>query len=186
MQAVEIHWSGINSYYGSRFTPMHTYMHAFFNAYYLLYVLLWACIMAFHFPSNISLKIYNLFWYHKNHLFAFFPIVQWQTKEKIAGIQSFFFFFPAKEVKKAPMFLEKLQNCGVPEGYPVRLECRVVGMPPPIFYWKKDNETIPSNRERMRYCTIIPILEFLAAGPIVSLKSCAINIGGILKTISST
>ncbi|KAM6416020.1 myopalladin isoform 1-T2 [Rhynochetos jubatus] len=55
----------------------------------------------------------------------------------------------AKEVKRAPMFLEKLQNCGVPEGYPVRLECRVVGMPPPIFYWKKDNETIPSNRERM-------------------------------------
>ncbi|XP_048799711.1 myopalladin isoform X3 [Lagopus muta] len=59
------------------------------------------------------------------------------------------FLFPAKEVKKAPMFLEKLQNCGVPEGYPVRLECRVVGMPPPVFYWKKDNETIPSNRERM-------------------------------------
>uniref|UniRef100_A0A8B9FNK6 Myopalladin n=1 Tax=Amazona collaria TaxID=241587 RepID=A0A8B9FNK6_9PSIT len=55
----------------------------------------------------------------------------------------------AKEVKKAPMFLEKLQNCGIPEGYPVRLECRVVGMPPPVFYWKKDNETIPSNRERM-------------------------------------
>ncbi|NWX20749.1 MYPN protein, partial [Aegotheles bennettii] len=55
----------------------------------------------------------------------------------------------AKEVQRAPMFLEKLQNCGVPEGYPVRLECRVVGMPPPIFYWKKDNETIPSNRERM-------------------------------------
>lgn len=68
------------------------------------------------------------------------------------------FTFPAKEVKKAPMFLEKLQNCGIPEGYPVRLECRVVGMPPPIFYWKKDNETIPSNRERMRYCTIIPML----------------------------
>ncbi|NXJ64326.1 MYPN protein, partial [Rostratula benghalensis] len=55
----------------------------------------------------------------------------------------------AKEVKKAPMFLEKLQNCGVPEGYPVRLECRVVGMPPPVFFWKKDNETIPSHRERM-------------------------------------
>lgn len=57
------------------------------------------------------------------------------------------------------MFLEKLQNCGVPEGYPVRLECRVVGMPPPVFYWKKDNETIPSNRERMRYCTITPMPE---------------------------
>ncbi|XP_067408719.1 myopalladin isoform X2 [Emydura macquarii macquarii] len=55
----------------------------------------------------------------------------------------------AKEVKKTPVFLEKLQNCGVPEGHPVRLEGRVVGMPPPVFYWKKDNETIPANRERM-------------------------------------
>ncbi|XP_077206905.1 myopalladin isoform X2 [Paroedura picta] len=55
----------------------------------------------------------------------------------------------AKEVKKAPVILEKLQNCGVPEGHPVRLECRVIGMPPPVFYWKKDNETIPSHRERM-------------------------------------
>ncbi|XP_008113384.1 myopalladin isoform X2 [Anolis carolinensis] len=54
----------------------------------------------------------------------------------------------AKEVKKAPVILEKLQNCGVPEGHPVRLECRVIGMPPPVFYWKKDNETIPPNRER--------------------------------------
>ncbi|XP_032651155.1 myopalladin isoform X3 [Chelonoidis abingdonii] len=55
----------------------------------------------------------------------------------------------AKEVKKAPAFLEKLRNCGVPEGHPVRLEGRVIGMPPPIFYWKKDNETIPAKRERM-------------------------------------
>ncbi|KAM7318951.1 hypothetical protein ACRRTK_022063 [Alexandromys fortis] len=55
----------------------------------------------------------------------------------------------AKEVKKAPMILEKLQNSGVPEGHPVRLECRVVGMPPPVFYWKKDNETIPFSRERI-------------------------------------
>ncbi|XP_034994438.2 myopalladin isoform X4 [Zootoca vivipara] len=54
-----------------------------------------------------------------------------------------------KEVKKAPVILEKLQNCGVPEGHPVRLECRVIGMPPPVFYWKKDNETIPPHRERM-------------------------------------
>ncbi|XP_072851296.2 myopalladin isoform X2 [Pogona vitticeps] len=54
-----------------------------------------------------------------------------------------------KEVKKAPVILEKLQNCGVPEGHPVRLECRVIGMPPPVFYWKKDNDTIPPNRERM-------------------------------------
>ncbi|XP_048362304.1 myopalladin isoform X1 [Sphaerodactylus townsendi] len=55
----------------------------------------------------------------------------------------------AKEVKKAPVILEKLQNCGVPEGHPVRLECRVIGMPPPVFYWKKDNETIPASRERV-------------------------------------
>ncbi|XP_012514007.1 PREDICTED: myopalladin [Propithecus coquereli] len=55
----------------------------------------------------------------------------------------------AKEVKKAPVILEKLQNCGVPEGHPVRLECRVIGMPPPVFYWKKDNETIPFTRERI-------------------------------------
>ncbi|KAF6110259.1 myopalladin [Phyllostomus discolor] len=57
----------------------------------------------------------------------------------------------AKEVKKAPVILEKLQNCGVPEGHPVRLECRVIGMPPPVFYWKKDNETIPFTRERIRF-----------------------------------
>ncbi|KAB0347873.1 hypothetical protein FD754_012730 [Muntiacus muntjak] len=55
----------------------------------------------------------------------------------------------AKEVKKAPVILEKLQNSGVPEGHPVRLECRVIGMPPPVFYWKKDNETIPFTRERI-------------------------------------
>uniref|UniRef100_A0A8C6FY12 Myopalladin n=1 Tax=Moschus moschiferus TaxID=68415 RepID=A0A8C6FY12_MOSMO len=37
----------------------------------------------------------------------------------------------------------------VVEGHPVRLECRVIGMPPPVFYWKKDNETIPFTRERI-------------------------------------
>lgn len=55
----------------------------------------------------------------------------------------------AKEVKKAPIFLEKLQNCGVPEGHPVRLESRIVGMPPPVFYWKKDNESIPAHKPRI-------------------------------------
>ncbi|KAG8552256.1 hypothetical protein GDO81_004457 [Engystomops pustulosus] len=55
----------------------------------------------------------------------------------------------AKEVKKAPVFLEKLQNSGVPEGHPVRLESRVVGMPPPVFYWKKDNESIPAHKPRI-------------------------------------
>uniref|UniRef100_I3LIB5 Myopalladin n=1 Tax=Sus scrofa TaxID=9823 RepID=I3LIB5_PIG len=62
----------------------------------------------------------------------------------------------AKEVKKAPVILEKLQNSGVPEGHPVRLECRVIGMPPPVFYWKKDNETIPFTRERIQWHHQIP------------------------------
>ncbi|XP_058882506.1 myopalladin-like isoform X2 [Acipenser ruthenus] len=55
----------------------------------------------------------------------------------------------AKEVKKAPVFLEKLQNTGIPEGTLVRLDCRVVGMPPPKIFWKKDNDTISSVKERM-------------------------------------
>ncbi|GCB60798.1 hypothetical protein scyTo_0014226, partial [Scyliorhinus torazame] len=55
----------------------------------------------------------------------------------------------AKEIMKAPVFIEKLRNTGVPEGHPVRIECRVVGMPPPIIFWKKDNETISPNRDRI-------------------------------------
>ncbi|XP_059179876.1 myopalladin [Centropristis striata] len=54
-----------------------------------------------------------------------------------------------KEMKHPPQFLEKLQNMGIPEGTPVRLECRVVGMPPPVIFWKKDNDTIPRNKDRI-------------------------------------
>ncbi|XP_048864175.1 myopalladin isoform X2 [Brienomyrus brachyistius] len=54
-----------------------------------------------------------------------------------------------KEVRKVPMFLERFQNIGIAEGMPVRLECRVAGVPPPVIYWKKDNESILPNRERM-------------------------------------
>uniref|UniRef100_A0AAY4C5I3 Ig-like domain-containing protein n=1 Tax=Denticeps clupeoides TaxID=299321 RepID=A0AAY4C5I3_9TELE len=54
-----------------------------------------------------------------------------------------------REVKQAPQFVEKLQNTGIAEGTPVRLECRVVGMPPPIIFWKKDNETIPHSMGRV-------------------------------------
>ncbi|KAM6916242.1 myopalladin [Xenentodon cancila] len=54
-----------------------------------------------------------------------------------------------KEMKHAPLFTEKLQNLGIPEGTPVRLECRVVGMPPPVIYWKKDNETITKAKDRI-------------------------------------
>ena len=55
-----------------------------------------------------------------------------------------------KETKHPPQFVEKLQNVGIPEGTPVRLECRVVGMPPPVIFWKKDNDTIPKTKDRMR------------------------------------
>ncbi|XP_057704076.1 myopalladin isoform X2 [Corythoichthys intestinalis] len=54
-----------------------------------------------------------------------------------------------KEMKQAPQFVEKLQNMGIPEGSPVRLECRVVGMPHPVIFWKKDNDTIPKMQSRM-------------------------------------
>ncbi|XP_077586258.1 myopalladin [Stigmatopora nigra] len=54
-----------------------------------------------------------------------------------------------KEVKQAPQFVEKLQNVGIPEGSPVRMECRVVGVPHPVIFWKKDNDTIPKMQSRM-------------------------------------
>ncbi|KAJ8014339.1 hypothetical protein DPEC_G00039210 [Dallia pectoralis] len=54
-----------------------------------------------------------------------------------------------KEMKQAPHFVEKLQNTGIAEGTPVRLECRVLGMPPPVIYWKKDNDTIPHTKDRV-------------------------------------
>ncbi|XP_034464799.1 myopalladin isoform X4 [Hippoglossus hippoglossus] len=54
-----------------------------------------------------------------------------------------------KETKLPPQFVEKLQNMGIPQGTPVRLDCRVVGMPPPAIFWKKDNDTIPRTRDRI-------------------------------------
>uniref|UniRef100_A0A8C1AV46 Myopalladin n=1 Tax=Cyprinus carpio carpio TaxID=630221 RepID=A0A8C1AV46_CYPCA len=54
-----------------------------------------------------------------------------------------------KELKQPPYFVEKLQNMGIAEGTPVRLECRVVGMPQPLIYWKKDNDTIPHSKDRV-------------------------------------
>ncbi|XP_078417384.1 palladin isoform X1 [Cetorhinus maximus] len=55
----------------------------------------------------------------------------------------------AKEMVRAPVFIEKLQNTGVAEGYPVRLECRVFGVPYPQIFWKKDNESLTQNTERV-------------------------------------
>uniref|UniRef100_A0A8C6N1K2 Palladin n=1 Tax=Mus spicilegus TaxID=10103 RepID=A0A8C6N1K2_MUSSI len=55
----------------------------------------------------------------------------------------------AKEAHKAPVFMEKLQNTGVADGYPVRLECRVSGVPPPQIFWKKENESLTHSTERV-------------------------------------
>ncbi|XP_005309792.2 palladin isoform X2 [Chrysemys picta bellii] len=55
----------------------------------------------------------------------------------------------AKEEHKPPVFLEKLQNTGVADGYPVRLECRVSGVPYPQIFWKKENESLTYNTERV-------------------------------------
>ncbi|XP_066429645.1 palladin isoform X1 [Eleutherodactylus coqui] len=55
----------------------------------------------------------------------------------------------ARDAHKPPVFLEKLQNTGVAECYPVRLECRVSGMPPPQIFWKKENESLTYNTDRV-------------------------------------
>ncbi|CAH2300545.1 palladin isoform X2 [Pelobates cultripes] len=55
----------------------------------------------------------------------------------------------AKDAHKPPVFVEKLQNTGVAEGYPVRLECRVSGMPPPQIFWKKENDSLTYNTDRV-------------------------------------
>ncbi|XP_062306109.1 palladin [Osmerus eperlanus] len=55
----------------------------------------------------------------------------------------------AKEMHKAPTFIEKLQNTGVSEGYPVRMECRVSGTPYPQIFWKRENESFTHSTDRV-------------------------------------
>ncbi|XP_023410740.2 palladin [Loxodonta africana] len=55
----------------------------------------------------------------------------------------------AKEAHKPPVFIEKLQNTGVADGYPVRLECRVLGVPLPQIFWKKENESLTHSTDRV-------------------------------------
>uniref|UniRef100_A0A8D0ARP7 Palladin n=1 Tax=Sander lucioperca TaxID=283035 RepID=A0A8D0ARP7_SANLU len=55
----------------------------------------------------------------------------------------------AKEMHKAPSFVEKLQNTSVAEGHPVRLECRVAGVPFPQIFWKRENESLTHNTDRI-------------------------------------
>lgn len=49
------------------------------------------------------------------------------------------------------MFIQKMQNCQAVEGDTVRLECQVSAAPPPELYWKKDNEMLRVDPERIRY-----------------------------------
>lgn len=60
------------------------------------------------------------------------------------------FLSTAKEMHKAPAFVEKLQNTSVAEGHPVRLECRVAGVPYPQIFWKRENESFTHNTDRIR------------------------------------
>lgn len=69
-------------------------------------------------------------------------------------VQLLTFLVTAKEMHKAPSFIEKLQNTSVAEGYPVRMECRVSGVPFPQIFWKKENESITHNTDRIRYVRI--------------------------------
>ncbi|XP_028258671.1 palladin isoform X3 [Parambassis ranga] len=55
----------------------------------------------------------------------------------------------AKEIHKPPSFVEKLQNTSVAEGHPVRLECRVIGVPYPQIFWKRENESFTHNTDRI-------------------------------------
>ncbi|XP_072771221.1 palladin isoform X3 [Nerophis lumbriciformis] len=55
----------------------------------------------------------------------------------------------AKEMQKVPSFVEKLQNTSVAEGHPVRLECRVIGVPSPQIFWKRENESLTHNTDRI-------------------------------------
>ncbi|XP_065113174.1 palladin isoform X4 [Paramisgurnus dabryanus] len=55
----------------------------------------------------------------------------------------------AKEMHKTPSFIEKLQNTSVAEGHPVRLECRVSGVPFPQIFWKRENESLTHNTDRI-------------------------------------
>ncbi|KAM9358166.1 palladin [Symphorus nematophorus] len=55
----------------------------------------------------------------------------------------------AKEMHKVPSFVEKLQNTSVAEGHPVRLECRVTGVPYPQIFWKRENESFTHNTDRV-------------------------------------
>ncbi|MGH0147588.1 UNVERIFIED_CONTAM: hypothetical protein FKN15_010848 [Acipenser sinensis] len=78
----------------------------------------------------------------------------------------------AQERRQAPVFIQKMQNCQAVEGDTVRLECQVSAAPPPELYWKKDNEMLRVDPERIsvyqdntgRLCLLIERVEKADAG----------------------
>ncbi|XP_039205190.1 myotilin isoform X2 [Crotalus tigris] len=55
----------------------------------------------------------------------------------------------AKEHRKAPAFISKAQSTKVYEGDSARLECQVSAIPPPQIYWKRNNEMVQFNTDRI-------------------------------------
>ncbi|XP_043924911.1 myotilin [Protopterus annectens] len=55
----------------------------------------------------------------------------------------------AQQRRKAPGFIQKPQHVTVYEGDTARLECQVSAVPEPQIFWKKDNEMIEFNTDRI-------------------------------------
>ncbi|XP_069932268.1 myotilin isoform X3 [Oryctolagus cuniculus] len=55
----------------------------------------------------------------------------------------------AKEHKRAPMFIFKPQSKKVFEGESVKLECQISAIPPPKLFWKRNNEMVHFNTDRI-------------------------------------
>ncbi|XP_070595303.1 myotilin isoform X1 [Erythrolamprus reginae] len=55
----------------------------------------------------------------------------------------------AKEHRRAPAFLSKAQSTKVYEGDSARIECQVSAIPPPQIYWKRNNEMVQFNTDRI-------------------------------------
>uniref|UniRef100_A0A6J0STY3 Myotilin isoform X5 n=1 Tax=Pogona vitticeps TaxID=103695 RepID=A0A6J0STY3_9SAUR len=55
----------------------------------------------------------------------------------------------AREHRKAPVFIFKPQSTRVYEGDSARLECQVSAIPPPQIYWKRNNEMVQFNTDRI-------------------------------------
>lgn len=60
------------------------------------------------------------------------------------------YHYPAKEHKRAPMFIYKPQSKKVFEGESVKLECQISAIPPPKLFWKRNNEMVHFNTDRIR------------------------------------